>query len=72
MAISEELKRRGVAASTIKEALGDYVTTEPLRIINKMCLAASYVELQNVQADAKAYNVLRKELDAAISAASID
>lgn len=68
MSIADELRRRGVAASTIREALGEHIAQEPLRIINKLCLAKTHDEMIDIQADARAYNKLRKELESAMDA----
>jgi len=71
--ISEELRRRGVAASTIREALGDWHTREAERIIVALAKAPATVEaLLTIQAEAKAYYRLDKELSSAMNSGNVD
>lgn len=63
-ALSDALIRKGVAASTIREALGDWIEVESLRIIAALAAAPATLEaLVGVQADAKAYHKLRTQLE---------
>ena len=65
--ISEELRRKGVAASTIREALGDWRSQEMLRIIAKLAKGASTMEsLLEIQSEAKAFQRLTHELENAM------
>ena len=71
--ISEELRRRGVAASTIREALGDWHTREAERIIVALAKTPATLEaLLTIQAEAKAYYRLEKELQSAMNNGQID
>ena len=71
--IGVALRRRGVAASTLREALGDYVLGEPEKIVRKLAAAPSTLEgLIAVQADAKAFTALKRELDFAMQQGNID
>jgi hypothetical protein len=71
--ISFELKHRGVAASTIREALGPWILSEPERLVRTIAAAPSTLEgLVAVQADAKAFVKLKRELDNAIGIAEED
>lgn len=66
--ISEELRQKGVAASTIREALGDWHTREGERIIAAIAKSPATLEaLLAVQAEAKAYYRLNKELESAMN-----
>ena len=66
--ISEELRRRGVAASTIREALGDWHGREGERIIIALAKSPATLEaLLGIQAEAKAYYRLNKELELAMN-----
>jgi hypothetical protein len=66
--ISEELRARGVAASTIREALGDWHKRESERIIIALAKAPATLEaLLTIQAEAKAYYRLDKELISAMN-----
>ncbi len=65
--ISGELRRKSIAASTIREALADFVVEERDRIVSKLAAAATTAELITVQVDARAYMKLRNELERAIS-----
>lgn len=70
--ISEELRRKGVAASTIREALGDWHTREAERIIVMLAKATPTFEvLLSIQAEAKAYYRLDKELSSAMNSGNI-
>lgn len=65
--ISEELRRRGVAASTIREALGGWVIAETDRIIKTLATTApNHVDLLAIQADAKALFKLTSQLELAM------
>lgn len=71
--ISEELRRKGVAASTIREALGEWREQEILRLIASMAKAPSTLEgLLQVQAEAKAFYKLTKELENAMNRGQIE
>lgn len=64
MAISDELRRKGVAAATIREALGGWREQEMLRLIAALAKSPSTLEaLVTVQADAKSFYRLTKELE---------
>ena len=66
--LSDELRRKGVAASTIREALGDWHTRELERIIVMLAKATPTFEvLLSIQAEAKAYYRLDKELSSAMN-----
>jgi len=65
--ITAELRRRGVAASTIREALGQWVINETDRIIKALAVAApSHIDLLAIQADAKALFKLTTQLELAM------
>lgn len=65
--ITEELQRRGIAASTIREALGSWVISETDRIIKALATAApSHIDLLAIQADAKALFKLTTQLELAM------
>ena len=65
--ISSELRRRGVAASTIRDALGSWVITETDRIIKALAVATpSHIDLLAIQADAKALFKLTSQLELAM------
>ncbi len=71
--ISEELRRKGVAASTIRDALGGWRENEMLRIIASMAKAPSTLEaLVAIQADAKSFYRLTKELELAMNQGDIE
>lgn len=71
--ISDELRRKGVAASTIREALGDWRTQEMLRIIAKLAKGPATLEgLLEVQSEAKAFHRLTHELETAMNNGGID
>lgn len=71
--ISEELRRHAVAASTIREALGPWILSEPERVVRLLAAAPSNIEaLVAIQADAKAYIKLKRQLDDAIGAGTPD
>lgn len=70
--ISGELRRRGIAASTIREGLSDWIVAERDRIVSKLATAATQSDLVAVQVDAKAYQKLRNELERAMSQGSLD
>ena len=66
--ISEELRRKGVAAATIREALGEWREKEMLRIIAKLSMSVPTMEnLLEVQSEAKAFHRLTHELENAMS-----
>ena len=65
--ISEELRRKGVAASTIREALGGWHEREGERIIIALAKSPATLEaLLGIQAEAKAFYKLKKELESAM------
>ena len=65
--ISDELRRKAVAASTIREALGSWIVAETERIISMLAVAPpSHVDLLGIQADAKALHKLKKQLELAM------
>jgi len=65
--IASELRRRGVAASTIRDALGSWVITETDRIIKALAVATpSHIDLLAIQADAKALFKLTSQLELAM------
>lgn len=67
LTISDELRRKGVAASTIREALGSWIAAETERIISMLAVASpSHVDLLGIQADAKALHKLKKQLEIAM------
>lgn len=71
--ISDELRRKGVAASTIREALGDWRTQEMLRIIAKLAKGPATLEaLLEVKSEASAYHKLTSELETAMSNGGIE
>ncbi len=71
--ISGELRRRGIAASTIREALADFMVTERDRIVAKLATSGvSLDELIGAQVDARAYMKLRNELERAMSQGNVD
>jgi hypothetical protein len=71
--ISTELRRAGVAASTIRDALGDFVAREPERIIAALALSeGSYAELLKIKADATAFHQLKRQLDMAMQRGEVD
>lgn len=66
--LSGEMRRRGIAASTIREALGDWIVTERDRIVSKLAtVGVSMEDLIGIQVDARAYMKLRNELERAMS-----
>lgn len=70
--ISSELRRAGVAASTIREALGSWIQSERDRII--AALAASDADLETllkIKCDATALFQLKRQLDTAMGQAQI-
>lgn len=71
--ISDELRRKGVAASTIREALGGWREQEMLRIIAKLAKGAATMEaLLEVQSEAKAFHRLTHELESAMNQGGIE
>ena len=71
--IGEELRRKGVAASTIREALGDWHGREGERIIIALAKAPATLEaLLGIQAEAKAFYRLDKELTSAMNSGRED
>lgn len=71
--LGEELRRKGVAASTIRDALGEWRGREMLRVIAKLATGASTMEsLLEVQSEAKAFVKLTKELETAMGNGGIE
>jgi hypothetical protein len=71
--ITSELRRRGVAASTIRDALGQWVIAETDRIIKALATAPpSHIDLLAVQADAKALFKLTTQLELAMKRGDVD
>ncbi len=68
MELGDELKRRGVAAGTIKEALGPWREQEMLRIISGLAKGPATLEsLLEWKAAATAFYRLTKELEQAMN-----
>ena len=71
--ISDELRARGVAASTIRNALGPWIVDETDRLIKAMAVCPpSHVDLLAIQADAKALHKLKSQLEAAMNRGGIE
>lgn len=71
--IGDELRRKGVAASTIHEALGDWRTREMLRLIAELAKGESTLEnLLKIQSEAKAFTRLTFELENAMENGGIE
>ncbi len=71
--IGDELRRKGVAASTIREALGDWHGREGERIIIALAKSSPTLEaLLAIQAEAKAFYRLNKELESAMNNGKIE
>lgn len=69
--ISLELRRRGVAASTMREALGDWFEQEKRRIIAQLATCEpELTKLLQLKAEATALHKLDKELQSAVSMGS--
>ena len=65
--ISDELRRAGVAASTIRDALGPWIAAETDRIIKALAVTApNHVDLIAIAADAKALHKLKSQLESAM------
>jgi hypothetical protein len=65
--ISDELRRAGVAASTIREALGPWIVSETERIIKALAVCPpSHVDLIAIAADAKALHKVKSQLEQAM------
>jgi hypothetical protein len=65
--ITAELRRRGIAASTIRDALGQWIISETDRIIKALAtVEPSHINLLSVQADAKALFKLTTQLELAM------
>lgn len=71
--IGEELRRKGVAASTIREALGGWREQEILRIIAKLAKSeATLASLLEVKSEAQAFVRLAHELENAMRNGGIE
>jgi len=71
--IASELRRRGVAASTIREALASWVLSETDRIIRALAIAPpSHIDLLAIQADAKALHKLTSQLELAMKRGGVE
>lgn len=71
--ISLELRRRGVAASTMREALGEWFEAEKRRIIAQLAVCEpELTRLLQLKADATALHKLDKELQSAVSMGTDD
>lgn len=71
--ISDELRRKGVAASTIRDALGDYRQLEMLRIIAKLAKAPATLEaLLEIKSEARSFYILTHELEQAMTNGGLD
>ena len=65
--ISEELKRAGVAASTIRQALGPWIVSETERIIKQLAVTPPTLpDLLALQGDAKALFKVKTQLETAM------
>lgn len=66
--ISAELRRAGIAANTIRDALRPWIEQERDRIIAALASAsASHEELLKIKADATAYFHLKRQLELSMS-----
>jgi len=71
--ISDELRRRGVAAATMREALGPWIIEETDRLIKSMAMCSpNHVDLLAIQADAKALHKLKSQLESAMTRGGAD
>lgn len=71
--ISVELRRRGIAASTLREALGPWILAEPERLVRALASAPATLDaVLAIKGEATAYVKLKRELDAAMSDGGID
>ena len=71
--ISEEFRRKGIAASTIREALGDWRGQEMLRIIAKLAKGPATLEsLLEVKSEAQAFTRLMNELENSMTNGEIE
>lgn len=71
--ISDELRSRGVAASTIRNALGPWIIEESERLIKAMAVCPpSHIDLLAIQADAKALHKLKSQLEAAMNRGGVN
>ncbi len=71
--VTESLRTKGVAASTIRQALGEWILETPNRLIAALAKCPSTLDdLINIQADAKAYYQLRKELERAMNQGGVE
>jgi hypothetical protein len=71
--ISTELRRAGIAASTLRDALGNFIKQEPERIIAALALSSANIDdLLKIKADAIAYHQLKRQLDLAMQQGGID
>jgi hypothetical protein len=70
--ISTELRRAGVAASTIREALHGWIESERDRIIATLAASPSTLDaLLKIQVDASALFHLKRQLETAMGQAGI-
>ena len=70
--ISAELRRAGVAASTIRDALRPWIEQERDRIIAELASAPATIEaLLKIKADAMGYFQLKRQLEMAMNQAGI-
>lgn len=71
--ISDELRRSGVAASTIREALGAWIESETKRILTSLAQAPATLEaLLTIKADAVALTKITRELDLAMNRGGVE
>lgn len=71
--IGEELRRKGIAASTIREALGEWREQEMLRLIAKLAKSTPTLEgLLEVKSEAQAFVRLTNELENAMANGGIE
>lgn len=70
--ISDELRRAGVAASTIRQALGPWIASERDRIIAELVNAPATMEaLLKIKADAGGYAAIKRQLETAMINAGV-
>lgn len=70
--ISYELRRAGIAASTIREALGPWIIIECDRIIAALATSSADIEaLLRIKSDATALFQLKRQLELAMGQAEI-
>lgn len=68
MDLTSALRRAGIAASSIREAIGPFIVSETERIIAALAVGSSgHMDLLAIQADAKALFRLKKQLEAAMT-----